>query len=82
MRAVVVRDYGDPEALEVIDVPDPESWRGQVRIRVEAAAVSPVDVATREGLMNEARPGVIREHEHVGIGWDVAGTIDAIGRVH
>jgi NADPH:quinone reductase len=79
MRAVVVRNYGGPEALEVIDVPDPETRRGQVRIHVEAAAVNPVDIATREGLMNKARPGVIREREHVGIGWDVAGTIDAIG---
>ena len=79
MRAVVVRNYGGPEALEVVDVPDPETRRGQVRIRVEAAAVNPVDIATRQGLMNKARPGVIREREHVGIGWDVAGTIDAIG---
>ena len=79
MRAVVVRNYGGPEALEVIDVPDPETSRGQVRIRVEAAAVNPVDVATRQGLMNEARPGVIRERDHVGIGWDVAGTVEAAG---
>ena len=79
MRAVVVRNYGGPEALEVVHVPDPETRRGQVRIRVEAAAVNPVDIATREGLMNQARPGVIREREYVGIGWDVAGTIDAIG---
>ena len=34
MRAVVVRNYGGPEALEVVHVPDPETWRGQVRIRV------------------------------------------------
>jgi NADPH:quinone reductase len=79
MRAVVVRTYGGPEALEVIDVPAPEPGRGQVRIRVEAAAVNPVDIATREGLMNAARPGVIREREYVGIGWDVAGVIDATG---
>jgi NADPH:quinone reductase len=79
MRAVVVRTYGGPEALEVIDVPVPEPGRGQVRIRVEAAAVNPVDIATREGLMNAARPGVIREREYVGIGWDVAGVIDATG---
>ena len=56
MRAVVVRNYGGPEALEVVHVPDPETRRGQVRIRVEAAAVNPVDIATRERLMNEARP--------------------------
>jgi NADPH:quinone reductase-like Zn-dependent oxidoreductase len=79
MRAVVVRTYGGPEALEVIDVPVPEPGRGQVRIRVEAAAVNPVDIATREGLMNVARPGVIRERSQVGIGWDVAGVIDATG---
>jgi NADPH:quinone reductase len=79
MRAVVVRNYGGPEALEVIDVPVPEPGRGQVRIRVEAAAVNPVDIATREGLMNVARPGVIRERSQVGIGWDVAGVIDATG---
>lgn len=79
MRAVVVRTYGGPEALEVVDVPAPEPRRGQVRIRVEAAAVNPVDIATREGLMNVARPGVIRDREHVGIGWDVAGTVDAVG---
>jgi NADPH:quinone reductase len=79
MRAVVVRTYGGPEALEVIDVPVPEPARGQVRIRVTAAAVNPVDIATREGLMNAARPGVIAEREHVGIGWDVAGTVDATG---
>jgi NADPH:quinone reductase-like Zn-dependent oxidoreductase len=79
MRAVVVRGYGGPEALEVVNVPLPEPRRGQVRIRVEAAAVNPVDFATREGLMYVARPGVIRERRHVGIGWDVAGTVEATG---
>ncbi len=79
MRAVVVRNYGGPEALEVIDAPLPEPGRGQVRIRVEAAAVNPVDAATRQGLMNVARPGVIRDRDHVGIGWDVAGTVEAAG---
>jgi len=79
MRAVVVRNYGGTEALEVADVPAPEPGRGQVRIRVEAAAVNPVDAATRQGLMNTARPGVIPERDQVGIGWDVAGTVDAAG---
>jgi NADPH:quinone reductase len=79
MRAVVVRNYGGPSALEVVDVPVPEPGPGQVRIRVEAAAVNPVDYATRQGLMNVARPGAIRDREQVGIGWDVAGTVDAVG---
>ena len=79
MRAVVVRHYGGPEALEVIDAPVPEPGRGQVRIRVEAAAVNPVDAATRQGFMNVDRPGAIRDRNHVGIGWDVAGTVEAAG---
>ena len=79
MRAVVVRNYGGPEALEVVNVPVPEPGPGQVRIRVEAAAVNPVDPATRQGFMNIARPGVIRDRQHVGIGWDVAGTVEAAG---
>jgi NADPH:quinone reductase len=79
MRAVVVRNYGGPEALEVIDAPVPEPGRGQVRIRVEAAAVNAVDAATRQGFMNLDRPGAIRDRDHVGIGWDVAGTVEAAG---
>ncbi len=67
------------EALELVSVPVPEPGPGQVRIRVEAAAVNPVDPATRQGFMNVARPGVIRDREHVGIGWDVAGTVEAAG---
>jgi NADPH:quinone reductase len=79
MRAVVVRNYGGPEALESADVPAPEPGPGQVRIRVAAAAVNPVDAATRQGLMNVGRPGVIRDRDQVGIGWDVAGTVEAAG---
>src|SRR5882757_1223252 len=79
MHAVVVRDYGGPEALELIDVPAPEPGPGQVRIRVEAAAVNPVDIAVRRGLINVSMPGVIRDREHVGIGRAAAGTVDAVG---
>jgi NADPH:quinone reductase-like Zn-dependent oxidoreductase len=79
MRAVVVRNYGGPEALEAVDVPAPEPGPGQVRIRVAAAAVNPIDAATRQGFMNTGRPGVISDRAQVGIGWDVAGTVEATG---
>lgn len=79
MRAVVVRSYGGPEALELADVPEPQPGRGQLRVRVAAAAVNPVDAFVRQGGMAAARPGAIRDREYVGIGWDVAGTVDAVG---
>jgi NADPH:quinone reductase len=75
MRAVVVRSFGGPEVLEVASVPTPEPGPGQVRIRVEAAAVNPVDLATRAGYL----AAFSTDRELTGIGWDVAGVTDAIG---
>ncbi|WP_410636361.1 NADP-dependent oxidoreductase [Amycolatopsis sp. cmx-4-83] len=77
MRAVVVRRFGGPEVLEVAEVPVPEPGPGQVRIRVAAAAVNPVDLATRAGVLTAA--GVIPPRKVLGLGWDVAGEVDAAG---
>ena len=77
MRAVVVRQLGGPEALELIDAAVPEPGPGQVRIRVAAAAVNPVDLAVRSGLFSE--PGLLATAGQAGLGWDVAGVIDAAG---
>ncbi|GAA5048712.1 NADPH:quinone reductase-like Zn-dependent oxidoreductase [Thermocatellispora tengchongensis] len=75
MRAVVVREYGGPEALRIVETPLPEPGPGQVRIKVEAAAVNIVDVATRIGMMTSA--GLVAARPEHGLGWDVAGTVDA-----
>ncbi|MFD9636581.1 NADP-dependent oxidoreductase [Streptomyces violascens] len=77
MKAVIVRSFGGPEVLEVAEVPVPEPGTGQVRIRVAAAAVNPVDVQTRSGALTAG--GLLPAREAVGIGWDVAGTTDALG---
>lgn len=77
MRAMVVRRFGGPEVLETVAVPVPEPGPGQVRIRVAAAAVNPVDVATRAGILTAA--GVIPPRDVLGLGWDVAGVVDAVG---
>ncbi len=76
MRAAVIRQPGDFDAIEIIDVTAPEPGPGQVRIKVAAAAVNPVDVWTRLGLPGHPLAGT---REQWGLGWDVAGTIDAIG---
>lgn len=77
MKAVVVRRYGGPDALEIADVPVPQPAAGQVRIRVQAAPVNPVDLATRSGWL--AEHGLMAASGDVGIGWDLAGVIDAVG---
>ncbi|MFF9641450.1 NADP-dependent oxidoreductase [Kitasatospora aureofaciens] len=77
MRAVVVRDFGGPEALELVEVERPVAGAGQVRVRVEAAGVNPVDALTRSGEL--AAAGLMGRREVTGIGWDVAGVVDAVG---
>ncbi|MGW2620452.1 NADP-dependent oxidoreductase [Streptomyces sp. NPDC001500] len=72
MRAAVVRTFGGPEAVEVVDVELPEPAARQVRIKVAAAALNPVDAGVRSGVFGGAG-------KSIGLGWDVAGTVDAVG---
>ncbi len=76
MRAVGVVRYGGPEALQVVELPDPVPGRGEVRIRVRAAAVNPTDTYVRNGdraAMQQAFPGPYVP------GMDAAGVLEAIG---
>lgn len=75
MRAVASRTFGDPDALSVIDLPMPEPGNGQVRIRVQAATVNAADIFVRSGAM----ASILATREHYVPGWDVAGTVDAVG---
>lgn len=73
MRAVVVRRT---DVVEIVEVPTPQPGTGTIRIAVAAATVNPVDLMVRAGVGGTpfAAP-----REQWGIGWDVAGTVDAIG---
>jgi NADPH2:quinone reductase len=75
MRTVIQHTYGGPEVLEVVELPTPTPGPGQVLVAVHAAALNPVDLAMRAGGMAAA----IGEPFPLGLGWDVAGSIAAIG---
>jgi NADPH2:quinone reductase len=49
VRAVVLRETGGPEQLELAEVPDPEPGDGQVVVRVRAAGINFADVLVRLG---------------------------------
>lgn len=76
MRAVVMRDFGDPGVLELQKIPRPEPGPGEARIRVEAVALNNTrDVLTRTGrhpFSSSVTPPHILGGEH-------AGTVDALG---
>ncbi|MFF1453375.1 alcohol dehydrogenase catalytic domain-containing protein [Streptomyces sp. NPDC058274] len=65
MKAVGITRTGGPEVLGLLDLPEPD--HDGLVIQVAAAAVNPVDLATRSGLIPTALPAVL--------GWDLAGTV-------
>jgi NADPH:quinone reductase len=76
MRAVTADAFGPPEVLHLQEVDTPEPGPSQIRIAVEAAAVNQVDIATRAGLLHDAG---LHEPPPVRFGWDVCGTVEAVG---
>lgn len=76
MRAVGIFEFGGPEALRVIDLPETHAAAGEVRIRVRAATVNPTDASLRKG----DRAAALRDVEPPYVpGMDVAGVIDELG---
>ena len=73
-NAVVMTGYGPPEVLKWAAVPLPEPGPGQIRIKVEAAAISPTDLALRAGYLKAfpLPPDAV-------LGFEAAGTVDAAG---
>jgi NADPH:quinone reductase-like Zn-dependent oxidoreductase len=71
MRAVQFESFGGPEVLACVEVPEPHAAAGQVRVRVKAVGINPVDWKSRQGMMGGALPR--------GTGREVAGVVDEIG---
>jgi NADPH:quinone reductase len=76
MRAVGVTEFGGPEALHLVDVPPEPLGPGQVRLRVEAAAVNPTDTHARSGAYADRDP--VKTPPWVP-GMDVAGVVTEVG---
>lgn len=79
MRAVVYERFGPPEVLNVVDVPAPDASLGEVKVRVHATSVNPMDVVFRSGqLKGRMFSGVFRPKLSI-LGSDVAGEVVALG---
>jgi NADPH:quinone reductase-like Zn-dependent oxidoreductase len=76
MRAVGITEWGSPEVLHLVELPDPEAAPGELRIRVHAAAVNPTDTVLRSGGRAERLKDVPPPHVP---GMDAAGVLEQIG---
>ncbi|GAA3524459.1 zinc-binding alcohol dehydrogenase [Aeromicrobium flavum] len=77
MRAIGANQYGGPDVLEVVELPDPVPGPGEVLVRVHAAAVNPTDTYVRNG--DRARAQAKQSQPPYVPGMDVAGVLEAIG---
>jgi NADPH:quinone reductase-like Zn-dependent oxidoreductase len=68
MRAVLLRETGEPDVLSLEEVERPEPGEGEVLIGVRAASINPIDWKYRRGLAEKELPAVL--------GNDVSGIVE------
>jgi NADPH:quinone reductase-like Zn-dependent oxidoreductase len=73
MKAILFHQHGGPEVLEYADIETPQPERGQVLVKLKAAALNRLDLWVRAGW-----PGIKLEYPHIP-GADGAGEIAALG---
>lgn len=74
MQAIVVKEFGGPEVLQLAQAATPALGAGQVRVRLYAAGVNPVDTYIRQGQYAMGLPALPYTP-----GNDGAGVIDEVG---
>lgn len=72
MLAAFYEATGKPDVIRYAEFPTPEPRAGEVRVKVEAASVNPIDTYTRAGLVGGAVLPAI-------VGRDFAGVVESIG---
>ena len=75
-RAVIYETFGGPEVLELREVPEPHAGPGEVRVRVTAAGLNPMDWALASRPEAAAQFGITVPS---GFGYDFAGVVDEAG---
>lgn len=80
MKAIQVREFGNPDVMKLEDVADPTPGAGEVLIRVKAAGINPVDVGLRSGMHPRSKllalpwtPGIDAAGEVISVGPGVEG---------
>lgn len=75
MRAFVLMQYGGADSMELQDVPIPVPDEGELRIKVMAAGLNPVDYKMREGGLRV----ITRLDLPIVAGSELAGVVEAVG---
>jgi NADPH:quinone reductase-like Zn-dependent oxidoreductase len=81
MKAIVYHRYGSPDVLQWEEIEKPTPGDNEVLIRVRAASVNPLDWHFMRGMPYVVRiPAGLLKPKVTGLGVDVAGQVEAVGR--
>jgi NADPH2:quinone reductase len=73
MRAVLVREFGNPDVMMLDDLPDPKPGSGQVVVKIEAVGINPSDTYIRSGNYH------LKPRLPYTPGTDAAGVVESVG---
>ena len=78
MKAIILKEAGSAEKLEMAELPIPLINDQEVLIQAKAISINPVDIKTRIGksLYSELR----NQNPFIILGWDVSGIVTEAGR--
>lgn len=74
MKAMIIREFGNADKLELADMPKPLPGPAQVLVKLKASSINPVDYKIRMSPTNWANvplPAIL--------GYDAAGIIESVG---
>ena len=84
MKAIVYHRYGSADVLKLEEIEKPVPKDDEVLLRVRAAALNPLDWRMMKGIhfvfRRMMKVGTPTAEDPVGIGRDVAGVVEAIGK--
>ena len=75
MKAVIIKEHGAEDVLELAEMPEPEIAENEVLVRVKACALNHLDLWVRGGL-----PGIEFPMPLI-LGSDIAGVVERVGKL-
>ena len=79
MKAMAQRTWNPAETLELIELPTPEPGKGEVRVKVQAIGVNPVDWKMRTSGPLRLAARLFGPKPPVVVGVDFAGVVESVG---
>src|SRR5688572_3867552 len=77
MKAIVIAEFGGPECLQLVEMPEPVPQRGEALVKLDYAGINFIDIYMRSGRY--ARSATYQTPLPMTVGMEGGGTVAALG---